>query len=91
MISSMVKIRRADGSPVVAPSERAAAATEPRFRHELDEAVISRGYAAGASIRTLATEHGVAYGTMHRRLLAAGVELRPRGDWRHTRAQNAGK
>jgi len=40
-------------------------------------------YKAGASIRNLAEEYNRAYGTVHRRLTIAGVQLRGRNNpWR---------
>lgn len=36
-------------------------------------------YTGGMSLRTLVTETGMAYGTVHRRLVDAGVTMRPRG------------
>lgn len=40
----------------------------------------TRAYDQGSSIRDLASEHGVSYGTMHRALSKiGGVQLRSRG------------
>lgn len=85
----MVKIRRPDGTPRPEPTEEGAATSRRRPALVLDEQELARGYAAGKSIRTLATESGVAYGTMHSRLSAAGVEFRGRGDWRALRAKES--
>lgn len=38
-----------------------------------------KDYRKGASIRTVAETHGVAYGTIHKLLVENGVERRPRG------------
>jgi hypothetical protein len=43
-----------------------------------DEEIVARYVARGVGIRALVTESGLAYGTVHRRLRAAGV-LRPVG------------
>lgn len=49
---------------------------------------LAKQYRSGVSIRALATECGMSYGSMRLRLLAAGVELRSRGG---ARAENAFK
>lgn len=41
-------------------------------------------YEAGASIRTLATTHGLSFGTVRGLLLEAGATLRGRGGPNHT-------
>jgi hypothetical protein len=46
--------------------------------HTASQAEVT-AYNKGASIRTLATQHGHAYGTQRLRLLMAGVTLRKRG------------
>jgi hypothetical protein len=45
-------------------------------------AALVGGYTAGHTIRRLATDQGVGYGTARNLLLAAGVTLRPRGGWK---------
>jgi hypothetical protein len=61
-------------------------------RHLADEetraelhAALKAAYLAGASIRDLAAEHDLAFGTARSLLLEAGVTLRPRGGANHVR------
>ncbi|MFE9813423.1 helix-turn-helix domain-containing protein [Streptomyces sp. NPDC005227] len=49
---------------------------------------LKSAYDSGASIRTLAAEHGWSYGFVHDLLRKAGTQLRPRGG--STRAQRGG-
>ena len=55
-------------------AERAALATS-----------FAQRYAGGESIRSLATSTGRSYGFVHRVLVEAGVQLRPRGGASHQR------
>lgn len=58
-----------------------------RNRPPLDVDAAARGYRAGKSIRALVKETGYCYGTVRRRLLEDGVELRrPGGNRRLTSA-----
>jgi transposase-like protein len=45
----------------------------------LDMVAVSAAYKAGASVRALARQHGVSHTVIHRRLIKAGVEMRPVG------------
>lgn len=57
-------------------------AKQARARAALTEAQINeavRFYEKGSTVRALALSFGVAYGTMHRRLVEAGVAMRGRG------------
>jgi hypothetical protein len=45
---------------------------------------LRRKYDAGASIRTLMRESGRSYGYIHKRLVASGVEFRPRGGYQRS-------
>lgn len=54
------------------------------------DAYLARGYTdRGMSIRALVGDTGRAYGTVRRRLLAAGVELRSKGG--HDRSETPSK
>lgn len=76
----VTKIRRGDGTP--APNLAAPVTARVAVR-PLDVDALVRGYAVGKSIRTLVTESGASYGTVHARLRDAGVAMRPRGGaWR---------
>lgn len=78
----VTKIRRADGTPA-APVASGAEPSIGRQARALDVPSLVQGYAAGKSIRTLVTETGASYGTVHARLRQAGVAMRPRGGaWR---------
>lgn len=75
-----------DGSAVGRPVKKAAPrAREYRPRVAMSPSQVARAAQRyqddGATVRELAKEFGVAYGTMHRRLAEAGVEMRRRG-WR---------
>ena len=49
----------------------------------LDAIELAKGYRAGESIAQLGRRFGVSPATVRSRLLAAGVELRPRPGWRY--------
>lgn len=50
-----------------------------RVRPEVSGEVLAVDYRKGATVRSLARVHGLAYGTIHRRLSEAGVAMRARG------------
>ena len=51
--------------------------------HKLDPVVLTKRYASGDSIAALGEAFGVSPATVRARLMAAGVELRPRRGWNY--------
>lgn len=61
-----------------------------RVKEEPDKGEMRAKYEAGASIRALAAEYDVSYGTAHSRLKDAGAKIRARGgeaSWSTRRAR----
>lgn len=50
---------------------------------------LKAGYKNGKSVRQLSTDNGVSYGKVHRMLLEAGVEFRPRGGYQRGKKVSA--
>jgi hypothetical protein len=53
--------------------------TRWRRMPEMDGARLAEIYETGVPLRAIADRVGLSYGSVHRRLLEAGVTMRPRG------------
>lgn len=60
----------------------------PRWRHDVDEAVLVELFSAGMSCKEIGLKLHVGAGTVHRRLRAAGIQTRRFIAWRKRKRNN---